>query len=157
MLKKIKAFFQEQIVPASNKKGPTQEHALQLATAALLIEMTHADFKVKDEERQAVSTAIQSAFQLTAEETQSLITLAEEEVKQATDMFQFAALINKEFSRERKVAVLEHLWTVAFADAEIEKYEEHLIRKVTTLLHLHHDDFIDAKLRVKQRMTSSPL
>lgn len=157
MLKKLKAFFQENMAPAPDEKGQTQEHALQLATAALLIEMTHADFKVKDEERQAVSTAIQSAFQLTAEETQSLISLAEEEVKQATDMFQFAALINKEFSRERKVLVLEYLWTVAFADAEIEKYEEHLIRKVTTLLHLHHDDFIDAKLRVTQRMTSSPL
>ena len=75
MFKNIKAFFQEQIVPASNEKGQTQEHALQLATAALLIEMTHADFKVKDEERQAVSAAIQTAFQLTAEETQSLITL----------------------------------------------------------------------------------
>lgn len=157
MLKKLKAFFQENMAPAPDEKGKTQEHALQLATAALLIEMTHADFQVKDEERQAVSTAIQSAFQLTAEETQSLITLAEEEVKQATDMFQFAALINKEFSRERKVLVLEHLWTVAFADAEIEKYEEHLIRKVTSLLHLHHDDFIETKLRVKQRMTSSPL
>ncbi len=157
MLKKLKAFFQEQIAPVSNEKGQTQEHALQLATAALLIEMMHADFKVKDEERQAVSTAIQTAFQLTAEETQSLITLAEEEVKQATDMFQFAALINKEFPRERKILVLEHLWTVAFADAELEKYEEHLIRKVTTLLHLDHKDFIDAKLRVKQRITPSPL
>ncbi len=50
---------------------------------------------------------------LVAEKSQQ----AEEEVKQATDMFQFAALINKEFSRERKVLVLEHLWTVAFADA----------------------------------------
>ena len=156
MFKTLKAFFQESIVPASNARGQTQEHALQLATAALLIEMTHADFTVKDEERQAVSTAIQSAFQLTEEETQSLISLAEEEVKQATDMFQFAALINKAFPRERKVLVLEHLWTVAFADAEIEKYEEHLIRKVTALLHLDHKDFIDTKLRVKQRMTAPP-
>ena len=151
MFTKLKAFFHEQISPAQNENGQTQEHALQLATAALLIEIMHADFKVQDEERQAVSTAIQTAFQLTEEETQLLITLAEEEVDQATDMFQFATLINKEFSRERKILILEHLWTVAFADMELEKYEEHLIRKVTTLLHLEHKDFIDAKIRVKQQ------
>lgn len=157
MLQSIKAFFQEKMSAVSDDKPDSSEHALQLATAALLIEMTRADFEVKDEERRAVTAAIQSAFQLSPDETAALITLAEEEVNQATDMFQFAALMNKEFSRERKVLVLEHLWTVAFADAEIEKYEEHLIRKVTTLLHLHHDDFIGAKLRVKRRMTSSSL
>ena len=92
--------------------------------------------------------------QLTIEETNSLVVLAEEELKHSTDMFQFASLINKEFSRERKEMVLEYLWTVALADTEIEKYEEHLLRKVTTLLHLDHKEFIDAKLRVKQRMAS---
>ncbi len=156
MLQSIKTFFQEKISAVSDDKPDSSEHALQLATAALLIEMTRADFEVKDEERRAVTTAIQSAFQLSLDETTALITLAEEEVNQATDMFQFAALINKQFPRERKILVLEHLWTVAFADAELEKYEEHLIRKVTTLLHLDHKDFIDAKLRVKQRMSASP-
>ncbi len=154
MFTKLKEFFHDQIAPAPNENGQTQEHALQLATAALLIEIMHADFKVQDEERQAVSTAIQTAFQLTEEETQLLITLAEAEVNPATDMFQFATLINKEFSRERKILMLEHLWMVAFADMELEKYEEHLIRKMTTLLHLDHKDFIDAKIRVKQRKTS---
>ena len=152
MIKALKIFFQERISPAFSEQGTPQEHALQLATAALLIEVMYADFKVDGEEQKAVSAAIQSAFQLTAEETQSLLALADEEVKQATDMFQFARLINKEFSRDRKVTLLEHLWAVAFADETIEKYEEHLIRKVTTLLHLHHEDFIDAKLRVKRRL-----
>lgn len=154
MLKSIKAFFEEKLSGTDNASIDSLEHKLQLATAALLIEMTHADFKVQEEERQAVHTAIQSAFQLTGEETDSLISLAEEEVKHSTDMFQFAALINKEFTRERKIMVLEHLWTVALADTEIEKYEEYLLRKVTALLHLDHKEFIDAKLRVKQRLIS---
>ncbi|MBQ26561.1 MAG: hypothetical protein CMH81_00235 [Nitrospiraceae bacterium] len=152
MLQSIKAFFQEKISAVPDNKPDTSEHALQLATAALLIEIARADFEVKDEERHAVTAAIQSAFQLSSNETATLIALAEEEVNQATDMFQFAALINEQFPRERKILVLEYLWTVAFADADLEKYEEHLIRKVTTLLHLDHKDFIDAKLRVKQQL-----
>jgi len=154
VLKSIKVFFEEKLSGPDNTSTDSLEHKLQLATAALLIEMTHADFKVQEEERQAVHIAIQAAFQLTIEETNSLVALAEEELKNSTDMFQFASLINKEFSRERKVMVLEYLWTVALADTEIEKYEEHLLRKVTTLLHLDHKEFIDAKLRVKQRMAS---
>tara|TARA_B100000315_G_scaffold253735_1_gene293189 strand:- start:3709 stop:4173 length:465 start_codon:yes stop_codon:yes gene_type:complete len=152
MLQSIKLFFKEKISPPSSNKPGDSEHAIQLATAALLIEIARADFKVKDEERRAVTAAIQSAFQLSTNETETLLLLAEEEVNQSTDMFQFATLVDKQFPRERKIVVLEHLWTVAFADEDLEKYEEHLIRKVTTLLHLDHKDFIDAKLRVKQQL-----
>ena len=37
------------------------------------------------------------------------------------------------------------MWRVAFADGNVDKYEEHLIRRVHELLHLDHSDFIAAK------------
>ena len=38
------------------------------------------------------------------------------------------------------------MWTVAYADGNLGKYEEHLIRQVATLTYVPHQDYIRAKL-----------
>jgi len=82
-----------------------------------------------------------------------LLQLAEEEIWKATGYYEFTSLINKGFTYEQKVKVIEHLWEVAFADAELDKYEEHMVRKIADLIHVEHKDFIDAKLRVKKKLS----
>ena len=42
--------------------------------------------------------------------------------------------------------VLNSVWAIAFADGEMDKHEEHLIRRIADLLYLNHKDFINAKL-----------
>ena len=63
MLKSIQQFFESNIQPAAQGRDDKSEHALQLATAALLIELTRADFKVDDRERQMVEDAIQKVLE----------------------------------------------------------------------------------------------
>ncbi len=77
MLRAIQQFFQNNIQPATaaSDEGQT-EHALQLATAALLIELTRADYKVEESERRMVEDAIRRVFDLQPEETDTLIRLA---------------------------------------------------------------------------------
>ena len=48
--------------------------------------------------------------------------------------------------------VIEHLWEIAFADSRLDKYEEHMVRKIAGLIYVEHKDFINAKLRVKKRL-----
>ena len=45
-----------------------------------------------------------------------------------------------------KVQLITSLWKVAYADGDLDKYEEHLIRRVADLLYVPHDAFIRAKL-----------
>jgi uncharacterized tellurite resistance protein B-like protein len=40
------------------------------------------------------------------------------------------------------------LWQVAYADQRLDPHEELLLRQITDLLHLDHDDFIRVKLEV---------
>ena len=63
---------------------------------------------------------------------------------------QHARLINDEFNREQKIHLIEQLWRVAFADQELDRYEEALVRKISELLHVPHRDFIQAKHRVQE-------
>ncbi len=150
MLKAIQRFFQEYLA-VEQQAAPDVEHALQLATAALLIEMSRQDDQVHPEERSAIATAVQRKFGLDPQETAALVRLAEEEAQGATDYFQFTSLINEHFSPERKVRVIEHLWEVAFADGHLDRYEEHMVRKIAELLYVSHTDFIAAKHRVVEK------
>ena len=46
---------------------------------------------------------------------------------------------------------MESLWRVAYADGDLDKYEERLIRQVADLTHVSHKDFIRLKLAVRDR------
>ena len=149
MLRTIQEFFETRIKQPASTLPEAPERALQLATAALLIEVSRADHQVTDGERRAVADAVTRTFSLTPEETAALIRLAEEETQTAVSMYQFTHLIDKGFTPAQKVRVVELLWRVAYADADKDKHEEHLVRRIADLLHVAHKDFIDAKLRAR--------
>ena len=146
MIKNMQQFFKTRIHNLMQVEDDTDsEHALQLATAALLIEMTHADFHVTGEEKEAVKRALRKTFELSPHETQELISLAEQEVKEASSLYQFTSLIDKNFNQEQKKDVIKMLWRVAFADEHKDMYEESLVRKIADLIHVSHVDFIQAR------------
>ncbi len=151
MISAIKNFFEKNIKPSSGGRDEITEHALQTATAALLIEMMRADKEITEEEKRTITNTIRSKFGLTGEEAETLLQLAEKEIWDATGYFQFTSLINKGLTYSEKVKVLEHLWEVAFTDGFLDKHEEHMVRKIAGLIHVSHKDFIDAKLRVKKK------
>ena len=149
MINAIKELFESRILPqAHDQDGTTAEHGRRLATAALLFEMTRADFETSPEEREHVEALVRGTFDLTAEETAELLALAETEAEEATSLFQFTSLINEHFEPEEKVEVIELLWRVAYADGRLDKYEEHLVRNVAELIHVPHREFMQAKHRV---------
>lgn len=156
MLKAIRQFFDTHLQPVSagNNSADT-EHALRLATAALLIETSRADFDVNDHERASVVEAVQRIFGLTVQETTELVRLAEKEADDATSLYQFTSLIDRHFSVEQKRHVLEMMWRIAFADTHKDKHEEHLVRKVTDLLHLTDVDFARTRHKVAQQNVDS--
>ena len=155
MVNTIKQFFGTYIKPSSKNTDEISKHSLQIATAALLIEMMRADFDISTEEKEKVNATIRSKFELTGEETDALIKLAEDTIWEATGYFEFTSLMNKGFSYEEKIKVIEHLWEVAFADGILDKHEEYMVRKIADLIYVAHKDFINAKLRVKNRNRSS--
>ena len=151
MLNTIKQFFEKNIQTAPKASNEVSEHSLQLATAALMIEMMRADTEISDEEQEAITNTIRSKFVLCAEETETIIKLAEEEISKATGYFEFTSLINKGYTYDQKIKVVEHLWEVAFSDSVLDRYEEHMVRKIADLIHVSHKDYIEAKLRVRNK------
>ena len=147
MLRNIKKFFDQHMQAAGAGRAEVTQHALQVATAALLFEVMRADREMRDTERHAVNAAIQSRFTLTAEETTTLLLLAQAEADGATDYYQFTFLINQHYTAEQKEQIIEYLWQVAAADQDIDRFERTLIHKIADLLHVSRPAQIAARER----------
>jgi len=146
MLNQIKLFFEQHL--ALSAPEDSTEDKLKLATVVLFLEMMYMDDKVEIKEQEIILSLIQQNFFLTVDQATALIELAEQQKKQATDYYQFTSLINKEYSQEEKVRLIESLWKIAFIDGVLDMHEEYLVRKIADLLHVPHTDFIMAKNRV---------
>lgn len=86
-------------------------------------------------------------FQLSPQEADELLALAESEHADSTDYFEFTHLINQHYLEPQKIDLIETLWQIAFADQHLHHYEEHVIRRLSELLHVPHSAFIAAKHR----------
>jgi len=149
VIRRIQQFFNERIQSRVQTGQQGGEQAVRLAAAALLIEVTRADFHVEPAERRAVVNAVQRLFGLSRAETDELVALAEEEVDSSVSLFQFTQLVDREFSQEQKAEVIEMMWRVAYADLNKDKHEEYLVRKVADLLHVPHGTFIRTRHKVE--------
>ena len=144
MLKAIRSFFEANI--ASEGKAELDTDKRQLATAALLIEVASADHRLDASELEQIKTILRQRFSLNDEQLRTLTELAQTEKDESTSLYQFTQLINEYCSPEDKFKLITAMWEVAFADNELDKYEEYLIRKVADLIYVSHSDFIRAKM-----------
>lgn len=148
MLNAIKKFFEQNM--SSDVPSVDPEHQVKLATAALLVEMMDMDGDVLETEKKVTQEALKTNFNLSDAETNELCRLAEEEVHNATDYYQFTKLIAKYFSQEQKIQVIELLWRVAYADNNLDAYEEHMVRRIADLIYVPHSDYIQTKLNAQK-------
>jgi len=113
-----------------------EEHAVQLAAAALLLELAHADDEFSPEERSYIEGALTRQFNLTDDEVADLIELAGKEHQESVDHFQFTSLISQYFDLGQKVVLAEVMWGLVAADGQIASHEAYLVRKISNLLDL---------------------
>lgn len=150
MVHAIQAFFEKHIKVGSTTVAERGQDPLYVATAALLVEMMRMDGDVTPDERQWVANVLQKKFDLPPEHVSELLELAEQQADDATDYFRFTSLIKNHFDAPARERLVENLWAVAYADGELNRFEEHLVRKVADLLHVSHESFIAAKLRAQK-------
>ena len=149
MLESLRQLFETKVAQPAQEPGGDRERALKVAAAALLFEIVRADATVRDEELAVMRASLQSAFDLSREETEELVRLAEHQSKSAASLYEFTSLVDAGLDAAQKKRVVELLWLVAFADGAKDAQEEHLVRKIAGLLHVPHPDFIDAKRRAR--------
>lgn len=142
MFKKLLSLFQQE-------EEKIQSHKPELAAAALLVEIMNADDALTNAELSSIKSILVETLLLSEEIATELLENAKQTVSEANDLFQFTEVINSTYSREEKIVLIESLWKVAYSDQQLDKYEEHMIRRIAELLYVDHSDFIKTKNTIK--------
>jgi len=125
---------------------------LQIATAALFVEMAKADGEFSSEERERIIRIMKKIFNLDDECVKELINLSETELEESISLYGFANIINEQLSPADKIELIKNLWRLIYTDAKLDKYEDRLIKLIGGMLYLNHKQIIDAKMLVRYEM-----
>ena len=148
MMNKIK----DLITKFSTKEEITEESSSNLldnACAALLVEIAFADKDFDETEKTSLKQTLIETYAIDESDIEEIIKDAEETVSESTSLYGYTRVVNDEFEYEDKLSLLKNLWKVAYADGNLDKYEEHLIRKISDLIHISHTDYINIKLEIR--------
>ncbi len=148
MLDIVKRFFSPADEKPSARGSAGTGHDLQMAVCALFVEMARIDESFTAEEMAAVIDILKAKYGLSAENATAMIAAAEAELEASVDYWQFARLINENYTMDEKVAIIEMLWRIVYLDGNLDKHEDYLMHKLSRLLRLHHKQLIDAKKKV---------
>ena len=135
-----------EIVDESNDKK------IQVATAAVLVEMAKADGDFSEDERRHIIKTLQNTFKLDEVCVKELINLSEKKLEKGLGIYEFTSIINNNFSKSEKLELIEDLWKIIYADDKLDKYEDRLVKLIGAMLNVDHKNIINAKLLVKKRL-----
>jgi uncharacterized tellurite resistance protein B-like protein len=144
MLEQLKRMFGGETTPREMLK---QGAAVELATAALLIELAHADSSVAMCELVAVRQLLQQHFGVSGDTLETLMNAAANRIG-AASLQEFTYQLDRELPPADKLAIIEMLWRVSNADGHIDATEEQLIARIAGLLHVSDRDRMRLKLKV---------
>ena len=148
MLDIVKQFFSKTAPQTSNKVDQVSEHDVRVAACALFVEMARIDEEFTEAEMDTILNIVQERYGLSREHADALVAEADKELDKSVDLWQFARLINENYSPDEKIEIIETLWRMVFVDGKMDKYEHYLMNKLKNLLRLSHDQLIAAKLKV---------
>lgn len=156
MFEYLRKIFVPQLDPDSGdfqkSDSASKNNKVEIAACALFIEMAKADGEISDDERELIISEMQNTFNLDKECVDELILLAEQGIKESVSLYEFTGVINKYFSQEQKIELIENLWRLIYKDEKLSAYEDHLIKRIGTTMNIEHKQIINAKLWVKQQL-----
>ena len=149
MINKIK-----DLITKFGKEEEIQEESnltlLNNSCAALLVEIAFADKDFDETEKASLKQSLIETYAIDESDIEEIIRDAEETVSESTSLYGYTSIVNTEFQYEDKLKLLRNLWKIAYADGYLDKYEEHLLRKVSDLIHISHSDYISIKLEIRE-------
>jgi uncharacterized tellurite resistance protein B-like protein len=144
----VRRFFGKVAGVNSKTIEPKTQQDLLVAVCALLVEMARIDNTFTTTEMETILSILREKYGLSQEHADALLKEAEKELQESVDLWQFAKLINENYSIEDKIELIEILWRIVYVDGKMDKYEHYLMDKLGKILRLTHNQLIDAKLKV---------
>ena len=104
--------------------------------SGLMIEAAYTDGQIDQIEINKIKLTLINVFEENPKEVDSILEEALKNKNNTKSLHYYTSLINKNFSDDRKLLLIEALWEIVLSDGEIHDYESNLIRRLSGLLYI---------------------
>lgn len=151
MLDRLKAILSDRSDRGGAAPGATASD-LHRAAAALLAEAAIMDGGIDVGERRAIADLLAQRFDLPAAEAEALVARASEEASEQVEIYGMARELKDGLDHDGRLALIEDLWDVVYADGKLHDHEASLMRRVAGLLYVSDRESGAARKRVLSRL-----
>jgi uncharacterized tellurite resistance protein B-like protein len=133
------------------KKKDNKIDDKNVLVAALLIHAARIDENYTEIEKKIIKKSLINLNDITEEETDELLALAEKKEKEQNQIVEFTREIKK-YSMEFRLKIIEVIWKIVYSDGTNDNYESNLIRRICGLLYITDKDSGIIKTKVKNSL-----
>ena len=119
--------------------------------SGLMIEAANTDGEVTQEELDKISNSLISVFKEDPKTVELSLTKAFKNRDNSKSLYYYTSKLNKSFSNEDKIKLIEVMWGIILADNEIHDFESNLIRRLAGLLYISDVERGNAKIRAAEK------
>ena len=119
--------------------------------SGLMIEAANTDGEVTQEELNKISNSLINIFKEDPKAVEISLTKAFENKDNSKSLYYYTSKLNKSYSNENKIKLIEVLWEIILADNEIHDFETNLIRRLAGLLYISDVECRNAKIRAGKK------
>ncbi|HAU67442.1 MAG: TerB family tellurite resistance protein [Arenicella sp.] len=149
MLASLKQFFSNS---KSEQTSISEEHALKLAAATLMFEVSRSDGEIAADELKVMGQVLKRDFELSDEEVEELTSDAKQASEDAISLQGFTRQICDRWGNQERRSLVEACWMIALVDSNLDAHERHTVRKIAGLLYLTDHEIIVAKEAAAKRL-----
>lgn len=139
-------FFKKKKIEEDNSQ---ESYELELTAAVLAYEIARSDGEVSESELTVLLSEIKKIAADVGKSDDEILNIIEEYSKNSVSFYEFIEDINKDFSKEEKLSLIQFLWDIAYADAILEVNEERLVRRIADLINIKDLEVLKLKDRSK--------
>ena len=121
-----------------------------ISFGVLLWAVAESDQRFLPEEKDKIAQVLKLYSNISDKDMPIVIRSIEEAAISSIDLFSFTNDVCKDITRVEKISIIENLFRVACSDNDLNEKEHDVIRKISGLFGLDHEEFIDAKIKVKK-------
>ena len=147
MLNLLKNFFENE----NTEQIKSSNDDLQLI-CGLMIEAANTDGNIDQNEVTKIKYALTHLFKENQNDVDRSIDIALKNSNNDKSLYYYTSKINKDYSFDKKVLLIEILWEVVLSDGELHDYEASLIRRLSGLLYISDIDSGNAKKRALNKL-----
>ena len=102
----------------------------------LMIEAAYTDGQIEKIELDKIKSSLINIFEEDENEVNSVLNQAINNKNNSKSLYHYTSIINKNFSEDKKLLLIETLWEIVLSDGKIHDYESNLIRRLAGLLYI---------------------